>query len=68
MTADTFSTQMQNLISSLKHIAVSIKSLISASRDFSKRNLDVQKCSVCVANFVAAMTTSLTSPSLAAKG
>ena len=37
MTADIFSRQMQNLISSLKRVAVSRKSMISGSQDCSKR-------------------------------
>ena len=58
---------MQNIISSLEGFAVLIKSMINGSRDFSKRNLDVQKCSVCVARHNAAMTASQTSSNLAAK-
>ena len=29
--------------------------MINGSRDFLKKNLDVQKCSVCVAKLIAAM-------------
>ena len=43
MTAETLSMQMQNLISSLERVAVSIKNIINGSRNFSKRNLDVRK-------------------------
>ena len=61
------SRRMQNLISSLERVAVRMKSMINGSRDFSKRSLDVQKCYVCVARHIAAMTTSPISSSLAAK-
>ena len=67
MTAETLSKQMQYLISSLERVAVSIKSMINGSRDFLKRNLDVQKCYVYVAKLIAAMTIKQTSSNLAAK-
>ena len=51
MTAETHSKRMQNLISSLERVVVGIKI-------FSKNNLDVQKCYVCVARHIADMTTS----------
>ena len=54
MTVETLSRGMQNLISSLERVAVRIKSMISGSRDFLKKTLDVQKCSVCVARHIAA--------------
>ena len=57
MTVDTLSRRMQNLISSLERVAVRKKSMKTGSRDFSKKNLDVQKCYVCVARHIAAMTT-----------
>ena len=65
MTAETLSKQMQNLISSLELVAVSIKSMINGSRDFSMRNLE--KCYVYVAKRIVAMTTEQTSSKLAAK-
>ena len=40
-------------------------SMISGSRDFLKENSDVQKCYVCVARHIAAMTTSPISSNLA---
>ena len=46
MTAETISEQIQNLISSLERVAVSIKSMISGSRDCSKKNLGVHICYV----------------------
>ena len=58
MTAETPSRRMQNLISSLERVAVRIKSMINGSRDFLKKNSDVQKFYVCVARHIAAMTTS----------
>ena len=57
MIVETLSRRMQNLIFSLERVAVRIKSMIRGSRDFLKKNLDVQKCSVCVARHIAAMTT-----------
>ena len=36
------------LISSLERVAVRIKSMISGSRGFLKKNLDVQKCAMFV--------------------
>ena len=65
MIAETLSRRMQNLISYLERIAVRIKSMISGSRDFLKKNLDVQKCYVCVARHIPAMTTSPISSNLA---
>ena len=67
MTAETLSRRMQNLISSLERVAVRMKSMISGSRDFLKKNLDVQKCYVCVARHIAALTTSQISSNLAVK-
>ena len=67
MTAETLSRWMQNLISSLERVAVSIKSMISGSRDFSKRNLGAQKCYVYAAKLIAAMTTSQINFNLAAE-
>ena len=61
MTVETLSRRMQNLISYLERVAVLIKSIINGSRDFLKKNLDVQKCSACASKFIAAMTTSQTS-------
>ena len=61
MTAEILSRQMQNQTSSLERVAVRIKSMINGSRDFLKKNLDAQNCSVCVARYIAAMTTSQTS-------
>ena len=58
MTAGTLSRQMQNLISSLERVSVSIKSMISGSRDFSKRDLGAQNCYVYAARHIAAMKTS----------
>ena len=58
MIVETLSRQMKNLISSLQRVEVSIKSMISGSRDFSKRNLGAQKCYVYVVKLIAAMTTS----------
>ena len=46
MTAETLSRRMQNRIFSLERVAVRIKSMISGSRDFLKKSLDVQKCYV----------------------
>ena len=43
------------------------KIMINGSRDFLKKNLDVQKCYVCVARHIAAMTTSPISSNLAVK-
>ena len=57
MTVETLSKRMQNLISYLERLAVRVKSMMSGSRDFLKKNLDVQKCYVCVARHIAAMTT-----------
>ena len=67
MTAETLSRRMQNLISSLERVAVSIKSMINGSRDYLKKNLDVQKYYVCVARYIAAMTTSPMSSNLTVK-
>ena len=67
MTAETLSKQTQNLIFSLQRVAVSIKSMINGSRDFSKRNLCAQKCYLYVAKVIAAMTTKQTNSNLAAK-
>ena len=67
MIVKTLSRQMQNLIFSLERVAVSIKSMISRSRDCSKRNLEVQKCYVYVAKLIAATITSLINSNLAAK-
>ena len=41
MTKETLSRRMQNPISSLERVAVRIKSMISGSRNFLKKNLDV---------------------------
>ena len=65
MTAGTFSRQMQKRISSLKRVAVSIKS--TTSRGFSKKKLGAQKCYASVAKLIAAMTTSQTSSKSAVK-
>ena len=51
----------------LEPVVVSIKNMISGSRDFSKKNLGAQKCSVYVVRHIAAMTTSQTNSNLAAK-
>ena len=51
----------------LERVAVRMKSMINGSRDFLKKDLDVQKCSVCVARHIAAMTTSPISSNLAVK-
>ena len=67
MTAETLSRRMQNRISSLERVAVRIKSMVSGSRDFLKKNSYVQKCYVCVARHIAAMTTSPISSNLALK-
>ena len=67
MTAETLSSRMQNRFSSLERVALRIKSMISGSRDFLKKSLDVQKCYVCVARHIAAMTTSQISSNLAVK-
>ena len=64
-TVQTLSRRMQNLISSLERVAVRIKSMISGSREFLKKNSGVQKCYVCVARHIAAMTTSPISSNLA---
>ena len=56
MTAETLSKRMQNLISSLERVAVSMEIIINGSRDFSVKNLDVHKCSVFVARHVTATT------------
>ena len=66
MTAETISKQTRKLIHSLERVAVSIKSLISGSQNFSKRNLGAQKCCVYVAKLIAAMTTSQINSNLAA--
>ena len=58
---------MQNLTSSLECVAVRIKKMINGSRDFLKKNLDVQKCYVGVARHIAAMTTSQINSNLAVK-
>ena len=55
MTAETISRQMQNHISSLEHAATP-KNVINESRDCSKRILNVHKCHICEASFIAAMT------------
>ena len=60
MIAEIPSRRMQNLISFLERVVVSIKNMISGSRDFSKNNLGAQKCSVYVVRHIAAMTTSQT--------
>ena len=52
---------------SLERVAIRIKSIISGKQDFSKKILDVQKCYVCVARHIAAMTTSQTSSNSAVK-
>ena len=44
MIAEIPSRRMQNLISFLERVEVSIKNMISGSRDFSKKNLGAQKC------------------------
>ena len=67
MTVETLSGRIQNLTSSLERVAVRIKSMINGSREFLKKNLDVQKCSVCVARHIADMTTSQISSILAVK-
>ena len=67
MTVETLSRRMQNLISSLERVAVRIKIMISGNRDFLKKNSDVQKCYVCVARHIAAMTLSQISSNLAVK-
>ena len=67
VTAETLSRRMQNPISSLECVAVRIKNMISGSRDFLKKNLHVQKCYVCEARHIAAMTTSQISSNLAVK-
>ena len=67
MIAETLKRQMKILTSSLERVAVSIKSIMNGSWDFSKRHLDVQKCYVCVARHIAAMTTSPISSNLAVK-
>ena len=67
MTAETLSKQMQNLISSLERVAVSIKRMICESRGFSKKNLGAQKCYVCVAKLIVAMITSQKSSNRAVK-
>ena len=67
MTVETLSRRMRNLISSLERVSVRMKSMISESRDFLKKNLDVQKCYVCVARHIANMTTSPISSNLAVK-
>ena len=59
--------RIQNLISSLERVAIRIKSMINGSPDFSKRDIVVQKCSVCVARHIAAMATSPISSNLAAR-
>ena len=41
--------------------------MISGNRDFLKKNSDVQKCYVCVARHIAAMTTSPITSNLAVK-
>ena len=67
MTVETLSRRMQNLIYYLERVAVRIKIMISGNRDFLKKNSDVQKCYVCVARHIAAMTTSQISSNLAVK-
>ena len=67
MTTETLSKQMQNLISSLERVAVSIENIISGSRGFSKKSLVAQNCYVCVAKPIAAMITSQTSSNSAVK-
>ena len=67
MTADTLSRRMQNLISSVERVAVRIKSMISGSRDFLKKNLEVQKGYVFVARHIVALTTSPISSNLTIK-
>ena len=52
---------------SLERVAVRLKSKISGSLDFSKKILGAQKCYVCLAKLIAAMTTSQTSSNSAAK-
>ena len=51
---------MQNLNSSLKRVAVSMKSMTSGSRVFSKEIVGAQKCYVYVEKLIAAMATSQT--------
>ena len=51
----------------LERVAVSIKSKISRSRDFSKKILGAQKCYVYVAKHIAALTKGQISSNLAAK-
>ena len=67
VTAETLSRRMQNPISSLECVAVRIKNMISGSRVFLKKNFYVQKCYVCEARHIAAMTTSQISSNLAVK-
>ena len=67
MIVETLTRRMQNLISSLERVAVRLKSMTSGSRDVLKKNLNVQKCYVCVARHIAAMTTSPISSNLAVK-
>ena len=67
MTAETLSRLIQNLNFFLKYVAVSIKSIISGSRDCSKKYLDVQKCYVYEAKLIADTITSPISSSLATK-
>ena len=66
-TAEIFSRQMQNLISSLERVVVSMKSIISGSQGFSKKNLGAQKCYAYKSKLIAAMTTSRTSSNSAVK-
>ena len=66
--AEIPSRRMQNLITFLERVVVSIKNMISGSRVFSKKKLGAQKCSVYVVRHIAAMTTSQTNSNLAAKG
>ena len=61
-----FQGRCKNLVSSLERFAVSIKSMISGTRDLSKRNLDAHKCYVYIAKLIAAMTTEQTNSNLAA--
>ena len=58
---------MQNIISSLGLVAVSIKSIVNRSRDLLKRSVCVHECYVCVASHIAAITTSQIRPNIAAK-
>ena len=67
MTAETLSRLMQTLISYLERVAVLMKSMISGSRDFLKKNLGAQKCYVHVAKLISAMTTKQINSILAAK-